>query len=73
MGESEGGKNTDKKIVMIKLIIQKEKKKNTIFSNNKMFSYLVKVLELFLWGQILVLALGILGFVARVLALLSDS
>jgi hypothetical protein len=41
------------KVVMVKLLIQKRK---TRFRNNKKFSLLVKVLELFLRCPILVLA-----------------
>jgi tryptophan-rich sensory protein len=48
--------------MMVKLIIQKknythtkEATKNTRYRNNKKLSFLVKVLELFLWCPILVL------------------
>jgi hypothetical protein len=44
-GKVKCGKNKDKKIVMVKLIIQ-EKKNLTRYRNNKKFSLLVKVLEL---------------------------
>jgi hypothetical protein len=68
---SEVGKNKDRKIVMIKFIIQKEKKTAGIATTESSVC-LVKVLELFLWHPILILALGILGFVEKVLILLSD-
>jgi hypothetical protein len=61
--ESEEGKNRDKRIVMVKLIIQggkrkKRNNKNTRFRNHRKFrfSLLVKVLELFLRCPVLVLA-----------------
>jgi hypothetical protein len=50
--ECEESKNRDKKIVMVKLIIQKKK---TRYRNNKKFSLLVKVLELFLRHPIIIL------------------
>jgi hypothetical protein len=59
MRESEEGKNRDKRVVMVKLIIQGKKRisiKNTRFRSHKKFSLLVKVLELFLRCPILVLA-----------------
>jgi hypothetical protein len=53
--ESEGGKNRDKKIVMVDLIILEEKKNHQVQEPQK-FSLLVKDLELFLRCPILVLA-----------------
>jgi hypothetical protein len=41
-GGNEGSKNRDKKIVMVKLIIQKKIQKNTKYSNDKKFSLLGK-------------------------------
>jgi hypothetical protein len=64
MGGNEGDKNRDKKIVIVKLIIQKKKTPpDTATTKNSVC--LVKVLELFLWCLILVLMLGILGFVGK--------
>jgi hypothetical protein len=60
-GESEEGKNRDKKIVMVKLTTQ-EKKTGTA---TKSSVCLVRVLDLFLWCPILVLVLGVLGFVEK--------
>jgi hypothetical protein len=51
----------------VKLIIQKK-----IRYNNKKFSVLSKVLDLFLWHPILVLELDNLGFVGTGATLLSD-
>jgi hypothetical protein len=48
---------------MVKLIIQKKKK--TRYSTTKNSVCSAKVLNLFLWCPILVLALGILGFVGK--------
>jgi hypothetical protein len=57
-GKVKGGNNRDKKTVMVKLIIQRKKNhsKNHQVQENKMFSVLVKVLELFLRHPNLVLA-----------------
>jgi hypothetical protein len=67
--ESEGGKSKHKKIVMVNLIIQK--KTGTATTKSSVCS--IKVLDLLLWHPILVSALGILGFVRKGTALLSDS
>jgi hypothetical protein len=51
------GKTRHKKIVVVKLIIQKKTTmKNIRYGNNKKLSLLVKVMELFLRRSILVLA-----------------
>jgi hypothetical protein len=62
-GKVSGDKNRDKKVVMVKLIIQKKKPhthkntpKDTRYRNNKKFIFWVKVQELFLRCSILVLA-----------------
>jgi hypothetical protein len=60
--ESEGGKNRDKKIVMVKLIILK---KSEVQQQQKSSVSSAKVLELFLWCPILLLMLGILGYVGK--------
>jgi hypothetical protein len=52
-GKVKGGKNRDKKIVMVKLIIQEKKTPGTATTERPVC--LVKVLELFLWCAILVL------------------
>jgi hypothetical protein len=54
--------------VLVKLIIQKKKKEKEetpCKAVTKSLVCLVKVLELFLWCPILVLVLGILGFVGK--------
>jgi hypothetical protein len=56
----EGGKNRDKKIVMEKLIIKKNR-----YNNNKKFSLLTKSSEVTPWCPVLVFALGILCFVLK--------
>jgi hypothetical protein len=60
---------------MIKLIIQKKKrkKKPTSIATSKSSVCFIKVLELFLWHPILVLVLGIPGFVGKHAALLLDT
>jgi hypothetical protein len=51
---------------MVKLIIQKKKKEKTPgTATTKSSVCLVEVLDLFLWHLILVLALGVLGFVRK--------
>jgi hypothetical protein len=55
-------KNKDKEKVKEKLIIQKKKRRH---NNNKNSVCLAKALDLFLWHPILVLVLGILGFVGK--------
>jgi hypothetical protein len=67
--ESKGGKNKDKKIVMVKLIIQKKKGTATAKSS----VCLVKVLDLFFGVQCWYWCLVFWALWARVLALLSDS
>jgi hypothetical protein len=52
--ESEKGMNRDKKEVMVNNIGGKRTIKNTKFRNHKMFSVLVKVLDLFLRYPVLV-------------------
>jgi hypothetical protein len=59
----ERGKKRDKKIVMVKLIIQEKRKIGTATKKSSVCS--VKVLDLFLWCPILVLVLGILDFVGK--------
>jgi hypothetical protein len=62
--EKEGnrrGKNRDKKIVMVKIIIQKLK--NQAMTKSSAFS--VIVLDLFLWLLVLILVLGTLSFLGK--------
>jgi hypothetical protein len=63
--ESEGGKNRDKRITMVKLIIQK-KSSGTATIKTSVCSR--KGLDLLLWQPIPGLALCILGFVGEVAA-----
>jgi hypothetical protein len=65
--ESEGDKNKDKKIVMVKLMIKTHTHTHTKSSTTipKCSVCSAKVLDLFLWHPILVLALGILVFVGK--------
>jgi hypothetical protein len=61
MRENEGGMNREKKIIMEKLIVQEKRDTTT----TKCTECLVKFLDLLLWHPILILVLGILGFVGN--------
>jgi hypothetical protein len=60
MRESEGGMNREKKIIIEKLILQKNPDTTT-----KCTDYPVKFLDLLVWHPVLILVLGILGFVGK--------